>query len=95
MLNTRVLHYFPNAFCLIIVAPSYSALMPHPSSFIVRALRFYFFLGYVMMDRLPMELAMDIAGHITKQSFAPMDGLASLWATCSFMHRVCGTIEVG
>ena len=41
-----------------------------------------------------MELAMDIAGHIVEQSYAPMDDLASLWATCSFMRRVCGTAEV-
>ena len=74
--------------------PSYSALMPHPSSFITLALRLCFFLGYVVMDRLPMELAVDIAGCIAEQSYAPMDDLASLWATCLFMRRVCGTAEV-
>ena len=37
---------------------------------------------------------MDIAGHVAEQSYAPMDDLAILQATCSFMHRVCGTAEV-
>ena len=48
-----------------------------------------------MMDWFLMELAADIAGRIAKQSYAPMDDLASLRATCSFMRRVCGTAEVG
>jgi hypothetical protein len=30
--------YFPSALCLVVVAPSYSALTPHPSLFIVCAL---------------------------------------------------------
>ena len=47
------------------------------------------------MDQLPMELAMDIAGHIAEQSYAPMDDLASLRATYSFMRMVCSTVEVG
>jgi len=42
-----------------------------------------------------MELAADITGRITEQSYAPMDNLASLWETCSAMRRVCGTAEVG
>ena len=41
-----------------------------------------------------MELATYIAGRIAEQSYAPMDDLASLWATCLFMHRVCCTAEV-
>jgi hypothetical protein len=69
--------------------------MLHLLSFIARVLRLYFFLGYVVMDRLPTELAVDIIGRITEQSYAPMDNLASLWATCSDMCRVCGTTEVG
>ena len=48
-----------------------------------------------MMDWLPMELAVDIVGHVAEQSYAPMDDLASLQATCSFTRRVCGTAEVG
>jgi hypothetical protein len=40
--------------------------MPHPSSFIARALQLCFFLGYIMIDRLLMVLAMDIAGRIAE-----------------------------
>jgi hypothetical protein len=47
-----------------------------------------------MMDRLLMELSMEITGRITEQSYAPMDNLASLWATYTFMRRLCGTAEV-
>ena len=74
--------YFSSVLCLIVVTPSYSAPTPQLSSFIVRALQLCFILGYIVMDQLPMELAMDIAGHITEQSYAPMDNLASLRATC-------------
>ena len=87
--------YFPNTLFLVVVTPSYFAPVPHLSSFVVRALRLCFFLGYVMMDRLPMELAVDIAGRIVEQSYAPMDELASLWATYTFMRSVCGTAEYG
>jgi hypothetical protein len=69
--------------------------MPHLLLFVACVLRLCFFLGYVVMDRLPMELAAGITGHIVEQSYAPMDDLASLWATCSFMHRVCDTAKVG
>jgi hypothetical protein len=69
--------------------------MPHSSSFVTHLLRLCFFLGYIMMDRLLMELATDIVSRITEQSHAPMDDLASLWATWSFMRRVCCTAEVG
>ena len=48
-----------------------------------------------MMDRLSVDLAADIAGCIIEQSYAPMDDLASLRATCSDMRKVCGTAEVG
>ena len=58
--------YFPSAHCLVVVAPSYSAPMLHPSSFLMHALRLCFFLGYVMMDWLLMELATDIIGHVAK-----------------------------
>ena len=47
------------------------------------------------MDWLSMEVAEDIAGHVAKQSNAPMDDLASLRATYLDMRRVCGTAEVG
>ena len=87
--------YFPSALCLVIVAPSYFAPTPHPSSFVAHAFRLSFFLDYIVMDRLPMELATNIAGHIAEQSYAPMDDLASLRATYSFMRRVCDTAEVG
>ena len=68
--------------------------MLHPSSFIMRTLRLCFFLGYIMMDWLPTKVAKGIAGHIAKQSYAPMDDLGSLQATCSNMRRVCGTTKV-
>ena len=42
-----------------------------------------------------MELTTNIIGRIAKQSYALMDDLANLWATYSFMRRVCGTAEVG
>ena len=41
-----------------------------------------------------MELAADISGHVTEQSYAPMDDIASLRATCSDMCRVYGTAKV-
>jgi hypothetical protein len=47
------------------------------------------------MDWLLIELATDIASHVAEQSYAPMDDLASLRATCSFMRRVCATAKVG
>jgi hypothetical protein len=47
-----------------------------------------------MMDRLLMELAMEITGRIDEQSYAPMDDLGSLLATCTFMCRLCGTVKV-
>ena len=86
--------FFPSPLRLIIVTPSYSAPTLHPLSFIARVLRLWFFLGYVMMDWLLKELATDIASRIAEQSYAPMDDLASLRASCSFMRRVCGTTKV-
>jgi hypothetical protein len=71
--------YFPSAPCLIVVAHSYSAPTPHLLLFVVRALLLCFFLGYAVMDRLPMELATNITSRIVEQSYAPMDDLASLW----------------
>jgi hypothetical protein len=69
--------------------------MLHPSSFVACALCLSFFLSYIMMDWLPTEVAEDIAGCVAEQSYAPMDDLASLRATCLDMRRVCGTAEVG
>jgi len=47
-----------------------------------------------MMDQLLMELATDITSRIV-ELYAPMDDLASLRATYSFINRVRGTTKVG
>uniref|UniRef100_K3YKZ9 F-box domain-containing protein n=1 Tax=Setaria italica TaxID=4555 RepID=K3YKZ9_SETIT len=44
---------------------------------------------------LPTEVAIEIIGHLAATSEQPMDDLRSLWATCSFMLRMCGDPAVG
>jgi hypothetical protein len=44
---------------------------------------------------LPIEVNIDITGHLAATSERPMDDLRSLRATCREMHRVCNSTAVG
>ncbi|KAG2561495.1 hypothetical protein PVAP13_8KG163601 [Panicum virgatum] len=47
------------------------------------------------MQDLPMEVAVQIAGHLAATSVSPMDDLRSLWVTCRFLHGVTSDRAVG
>ena len=47
------------------------------------------------MDKLPTEVAIEIASRIAKAATDPMEDLGSLWATCSQMRRVRDDAIVG
>ena len=44
---------------------------------------------------LPIDVQIEIAGHLAMTSDRPMDDLRSLWVTCSSMRRICGDPAVG
>uniref|UniRef100_K3ZLB4 F-box domain-containing protein n=1 Tax=Setaria italica TaxID=4555 RepID=K3ZLB4_SETIT len=44
---------------------------------------------------LPTEVAIEITSRLAATSERPMDDLHSLWATCLFMHCVCGDDAIG
>ena len=44
---------------------------------------------------LPVEVQIEIAGHLAAISERPMDNLHSLWATCSSMCSICGDPIIG
>ena len=48
-----------------------------------------------VLEKLPMDVAIEIASHITAAAVDPMEDLGSLWVTCSQMRRVCGDAVVG
>ena len=48
-----------------------------------------------MLTDLPMEVLIDIVGHVAMTSFQPMDDLGRLRATCRVMRRACGDPSVG
>ena len=48
-----------------------------------------------MLTDLPMEVLIDIAGHVAATSFQPMDDLGRLQATYRVMCRACGDPSVG
>ena len=47
------------------------------------------------MEKLPKDMAVEIASHIAAAAADPMEDLGSLWATFSQMCRVCGDAIVG
>ena len=47
------------------------------------------------MQDLPMEVAVQIAGHLAAMSVSPMDDLRSLRATCRFLRGVTSDCAVG
>jgi hypothetical protein len=47
------------------------------------------------MEKLLMDMAVEITSRIAMTTADPMEDLGSLWATCSQMHRVCGDAVVG
>jgi hypothetical protein len=47
------------------------------------------------MEKLSMDMAVEIASHIATIVADPMEDLGSLRATCSQMRRVCGDAVVG
>jgi hypothetical protein len=44
---------------------------------------------------LPTDLAIEITDHLATTLERPMDDIHSLWATYSFMHRMCGDPAIG
>ena len=47
------------------------------------------------MEKLPKDMAVEIASCVAAATADPMEDLGSLRATCSQMHRVCGDAVVG
>ena len=47
------------------------------------------------MEKLPTDMAIEIASRVAAAAADPMEDLGSLWATYSQMRRVCGDAVVG
>ena len=47
------------------------------------------------MEKLPTELATEVASCVAKAATDPMEDLTSLQASCSQMQRECGDTYVG
>ena len=47
------------------------------------------------MEKLPTDMAIEIASRVAAAAADPMEDLGSIWATCSQMRRVCGDVVVG
>ena len=48
-----------------------------------------------MLIDLPMEVLIDITGHVATTSFQPMDDLGRLRATCRVRRHACGDPSIG
>ena len=47
------------------------------------------------MEKLPKDMAVEIASRVAAAAVDPMKDLGSLWATCSQMRKVCSDAVVG
>ena len=47
------------------------------------------------MEKLPIDVAIEIASRVAAATADPMEDLGNLWATSSQMRRVCGDAVVG
>ena len=47
------------------------------------------------LTALPIEVQIEIVGHLAATSERPMEDLRSLRATCSSMHGICGDPTIG
>jgi hypothetical protein len=47
------------------------------------------------MEKLLMDMAVEIASRVATAAADPVKDLGSMWATCSQMRRVCGDTVVG